>query len=127
MDPIYFPEGYQQVMPYLIVKQAEGFIQFAKEILGAGEKLKIMRDEHLIMHGEIVFGSSVIMLADATDQYPVQTAGIFLYVRNAEAIYHASLAVGAVSLLEPSTREYGYSCGIKDPYGVTWWLTEANP
>jgi PhnB protein len=126
MDPIYFPEGYQQVMPYLIVKHAEGFMQFAKEILGAEEKLKIMRDEHLIMHAELVFGRSVIMLADATDLYPVQTAGIFLYVRNAEAIYLAALAGGAISLLEPSMREYGYSCGIKDPYGIIWWLTEAN-
>lgn len=126
MEPVNFPEEYNQVMPYLIVHHAAAFIRFALEIFGAEEKLKIMRDETLIMHAEIRFGKSVIMLADATDQYPEQTAGLFLYVKDCEGLYQKALAAGATSLMEPATQDYGYSCGIKDPFGISWWLTVAN-
>jgi uncharacterized glyoxalase superfamily protein PhnB len=30
-------EGYQQVMPYLVVKDASAFLQFMKKVLEAGE------------------------------------------------------------------------------------------
>ena len=41
------PEGYQQVMPYLIVKDAAGFMEFMKNVFGAQEKFKMMRDENI--------------------------------------------------------------------------------
>jgi PhnB protein len=117
------PANYQIVMPYLILKDAEKFLDFAKNVLGATETYKVMRDEHTIMHAEIMIGESTIMLADSTNAYDPQTAGLFIYVDNADDTYKRSIESGASIVTELSDQPYGRSGGIKDPTGNTWWIT----
>lgn len=68
-----FPEGYHQVIPYIIMNNASDFFGFMKIVFDAQEISRHMRDEKLIMHGEIKVGDSVIMFADATEQFPQRT------------------------------------------------------
>jgi PhnB protein len=117
------PEGYNQVMPYLIVDGAAAFIKFMQTVFGATEKLKEMRDERLIMHAEITIGESVIMLADATEAYKPMGGSFFIYVANCNAVYKKAMDAGATSLGEPAQQSYGLSAGIKDNFGNTWWIT----
>ncbi len=117
------PEGYQQVMPYLIVRDAARFIDFTSKVFGAVEKLKIMRDEKIIRHAEIKIGGSVIMFADATEQFPPRTAALFVYVEDADRTYNKALAEGATSVMPMSDQEYGRSGGVADPFGNLWWPT----
>lgn len=126
MSKLNIPEGYQQVMPYLIVTGAVRFFDFMQKVFGATEKLKTMRDEHTVMHAELQIGESTIMYADSTEQYPPSTAGMFVYVQDTDATYAKALAEGAVSVQEPVDQHYGRSAGIIDPVGNTWWLTSSN-
>lgn len=123
MKTLKIPEGYNQVMPYLIVGNAAAFIAFTQQVFGADEKFKAMRDEHTIMHAEISIGSSVIMLADATETYKPQPAGLFVYVDDCDAVYAKALANGATTKTVPADQEYGRSAGINDAFGNTWWIT----
>lgn len=123
MENINLPAGYQQVMPYLILKDAAGFMQFMKDVFGAQDKAIHMRDENTIMHGEITVGESVIMFAEATEQYGVENGGFFIYVANADHAYAKALSLGATSVMPVSDQPYGRSGGIKDAYGNTWWIT----
>jgi PhnB protein len=120
------PTGYQQVMPYLIVENAQAFLDFTREVFGAEEKNKTMRDKNLVMHAEISIGGSIIMLADATQQYKPQPAGLFLYVDDCDAVYQKALDYGAISQSKPADQSYGRSAGIKDGFGNTWWITGVN-
>ena len=88
------PEGYQQVMPYLIVQGAAEFLDFMKTVFGAEEKMKIMRDENTIPHAEISIGDSVIMFADATSQFEPRPAGLFIYVEDADQTYNQGACRG---------------------------------
>lgn len=126
MEKTKIPEGYQTVMPYLIVRNAAGFYQFTQQVFGATEKYKEMRDEKYIRHAEVKIGNSVIMFADSTEEYPPGTAGLFVYVDNADKTYQKALQEGAVSIMEPADQSYGRSCGIEDPYGNTWWITSVK-
>ena len=123
METLNIPEGYQRIMPYLIVKNAQAFFEFSEKVFGATEKYKAMRDENLIMHAEISIGDSVVMFADATEQYPQRNAGRFIYVDDCDAVYKKAIENGAESLTEPADQGYGRSAGIMDPFGNTWWLT----
>ncbi len=123
MEQPNFPPDYQQVMPYLIIKDAAGFMKFMQEVFGAKEKVKHMRDENIIMHAELTVGESVIMLADSTEAYPPRTGGFFIYVADADAVYNKALAAGATSVTPVADMPYGRSGGIIDPYGNTWWPT----
>src|SRR5476649_2671936 len=97
MKTLNIPEGYNQVMPYLIVENAAAFIEFTQKVFGAEEKFKAMRDEHTIMHAEISIGGSVIMIADATEIYKPQPAGLFVYVDDCDAVYAKAIANGATT------------------------------
>lgn len=123
MKNVNIPEGYPQLMPYLIVKNAANFIGFTSNVFGAAEKIKTMRDKQTIMHAEIGIGDSVIMLADATEQFSVQNAGMFLYVDDCDTIFKKALDNGATEVMPPADQSYGRSAGITDPFGNTWWIT----
>jgi PhnB protein len=123
MKKVNIPEGYPQLMPYLIVPGAAAFIEFTKNVFGAEENYKAMRDEKLIMHAEVKIGDSVIMLADATEEFAKQGAGLFVYVDNCDQIYEKALANGALAKMPPADQSYGRSAGFTDAFGNTWWIT----
>ena len=119
------PEGYQTVMPYLILKNAGAFIEFTQKVFDASLLNKHMRDETIIMHAEIKIGDSVIMFADSTEQYPPQPAGFFIYVDNVDEVYNNALANDASAVTPISDQPYGRTGGVKDAFENTWWLTTA--
>ncbi len=117
------PEGHQQIMPYLIIDGVDAFIQFAKQVLGAKETFRRMRDEQVVMHAEVQIGVSTVMMADSTNDWPTHPASLFIYVENADATYQKALEAGAVSVMEMSTEDYGRTGGFRDPQGNVWWIT----
>jgi uncharacterized glyoxalase superfamily protein PhnB len=124
-EPI-IPEGYQRVMPYLIMKNATEFPRFMKNVFQAEEIGTHLTEEKLIMHGEMKIGNSTIMFADSTNEFAPQNAGLYVIVANADETYKAAIAQGAVSVMEPADKEYGRSSGVVDPFGNTWWITSAR-
>lgn len=116
-------EDYNTVMPYIIVKDAAGFMNFMQDVFGAIEKMKVLDESGGIMHAEVFIHESVIMFANNTEQFLPQNAGLFVYVTSADEIYQKALQAGATSIMEPRDQEYGRSGGITDPYGNTWWIT----
>jgi len=119
------PEQYNQVMPYLIVDDANGFKIFMQKVFGATGQMTVPTDNGKIMHGELKIGNSVIMYADTNDQFHSNTAGMFIYVDDADLTYKKALAAGASTVPgnEPSDKDYGRTCGVTDPFGNTWWIT----
>ena len=120
------PEGYNTVMPYLILKNASQFIDFMTEVFEAEVTYKAMRDEKTIMHAELKIGDSKIMFADATEQWRVQPANLFIYVDEADVVYNKAKLKGAEAVTPMSDQSYGRSGGVKDPFGNTWWITSAK-
>lgn len=119
------PAGYNGVMPYLLLRDAAGFSQFTQTVLDATEVRRSLRDDGVIAHGEVSINGCSIMFAEATNDFPPQTAGLFVYVDDADARYQKALAAGARSVMPPADMPYGRSCGVTDPQGNTWWITQA--
>jgi PhnB protein len=46
----------------------------------------------------------------------------FLYVDDADALAKQALAAGAKLIMEVQDKPYGRSGGVKDPYGLDWWV-----
>ncbi len=125
MEDLKVPAGYQAVMPYLIVKDAAGFLTFLHTVFGAQEKEKHEDANRGIMHAEVKIGDSIVMLADSTGIWAATPGSMFVYVPNADETYRKALDQGSTSLTEPADQPYGRSCGIRDPYGNVWWITSA--
>lgn len=127
MDNVFIPQGYQRVMPYIIVKGADDFLQFMKDVFGATEKMIHRRESGEVMHAEVFIGESVIMFANAGDQWQPMTAGLYIHVADVDATYKLALQYGATSVNEIADQDYGRSGGVQDPFGNTWWITTTNP
>ena len=124
MSNINIPDGYQFVMPYLIVKNAAGLLNFMKTVFGAAEKYKAMSDDNsIIMHGEVIINGSTVMFAESSDLWHPQPAGLFVYVSDVDETFKKALGAGASVIMEISDKGYGRSGGVKDPFGNTWWIT----
>jgi PhnB protein len=117
------PEGYRSLTPYLVVTEAEKFIDFARRAFGAREVYRSTTPDGSIMHAEIEIGDSKVMLGQANDQWkPVQGA-FYYYVTDTDAAYKRALEAGAESTMEPANQFYGdRSAGVKDAFGNHWWF-----
>ncbi len=120
------PNIHQTVMPYLILKNVAAFIQFASEVFDAKELSRHLDENGEIRHAEIMIGNSTIMMGQSSGEYPPMTAGMFVYVKDADACYQKALAAGASSVNELADQEYGRTAGVMDPCHNTWWITSVE-
>ena len=123
------PEGYQAITPYLIVKGADEAIDFYRKVLGASERMRLEGPDGKVMHAELQFGASVVMLAD---EFPAmgclspQTLGntgvsVLLYVEQVDKVFAQALAAGAKELRPVKDQFYGDRSGtLQDPFGHIW-------
>lgn len=116
---------YPTVVPYLILKKAQNFIDFCEIVFSADLLLKKMREDvpGSIMHGELQIGDSILMFADETEEFRMQVASLFITVEDADEAFQKALDHGAIIVSDLSDQTYGRGGGIKDPQGNTWWIT----
>src|SRR5690554_3515533 len=115
------PEGYQTVMPYLILKDVAGFIDFTKKVFDATELAIHKNESGGIVHAEIQIGGSTIMMGQANESWPAQNAGLYINVENTDSTFQKALEHQASVVMPIENKEYGRSGGILDTQGNTWW------
>lgn len=125
MQSVNIPSGYNQIMPYLILENPEVFFEFTKNVFDATEKMRHLHENGDVMHGEITIGNSCIMFGGAGGQWTPMTAGLFIYVDDVDECFRKAQEAGGSVVMETTDREYGRTCGLKDPCGNTWWITTA--
>lgn len=121
------PQNHLPVMPYIILNDPAGFLEYTKKVFGATEQLIIpAEDGRAIMHGEIKIHDAVIMFAGGNEQWGEKTCGMFIYVDSVDRVYNAGIEQGGTSLTKPTQQDYGYSAGFRDPFGNQWWITQGE-
>lgn len=119
------PKGHQAVMPYLMMEDAAGFIDFIKTVFDAEMTHQDMRGD-IIGHCEANINGSTVMFSNSRDDWKPATANMFVYVPDADAAYAKAIAAGATSVMEMADQDYGRSGGVTDPYGNVWWITSVS-
>jgi len=117
------PEGYQAVIPYLVVDGAEKLIEFLTQTFHAKERLRMAGPDGKIGHTEVWIGDGVVMLSDARGPWKPMPAMIMVYTEDVDAVYQRALQAGATSVSAPKNQFYGdRSAGVADPCGNQWWI-----
>ncbi|NOT48404.1 MAG: VOC family protein [Acidobacteria bacterium] len=119
------PKGHQAVMPYLMIEDAVGFIDFIKRVFNAEMTHQDVRGD-IVGHCEANIGGSTIMFSQSRDQWKPATANMFVYVEDADETYKKALDAGATSVMEMADQDYGRSGGVTDPHGNVWWITSVS-
>ena len=116
------PNGHQAVMPYLMMEDAAGFIEFIKTFLCAEMTHQDNRG-NIIGHCEANLGGSNIMFSQSRDEWEPATANMFVYVKNADETYAKAISNRSETVMPPSDQESGRTCGVTVPFGNVWWIT----
>lgn len=121
------PSTHQRVMPYLILKNAAKFLDFAQSVFNAETLHTTMHeDQKTIRHSEIKIGDSTLMFSNSTAEWEPSPANLFVYVEDADDAYQLALDHGAISIQELRDADYGRTCGVKDISGNVWWITSVK-
>ena len=99
------PSGYNSVSPYLVVNGAQKMIDLLKNVFGVRELRRYEGKDGSIMHAEVMVDDSVVMVADATAEWPQNQSLIHVYVSDVNEVYKRALAAGCKSFEAPKERE----------------------
>ena len=120
------PRGFRTLTPYIIVENAAGLIDFAKDVLGAEEKFRNIGSAGGI-HAEIRIGDTMLMVGGGGPgiawKGESQPAALHTYVEDVDAVYARALKAGAISERAPEDQPYGErGASVKDQFGNWWYL-----
>jgi len=120
------PKGYHTITPYLVVQDAPGLIEFARQTFGAEETFRTVGSAGGI-HAELRIGDSMVMMGgggvDLSWRGESSPLALHIYVEDTDATYERALRAGGVSLQAPEDQPYGERGGsVKDPFGNYWYI-----
>jgi uncharacterized glyoxalase superfamily protein PhnB len=119
----YRPPDHHTVSPYLVVHGVPGLLEFVRHTFGAQELHRSATPDGRVRHAEARIGDTVIMMGEATAEFPVRPAMLHVYVPDVDAVYRRAVEAGAISLREPADQFYGdRTGGVQDAFGNQWWM-----
>jgi PhnB protein len=124
------PEGHHSLTPYLSIKGADKAIEFYKKAFGAKEISRMPGPGGAVMHAELKFGDSFLMLSESCPEMggnkdPMTLGGtpasVHFYVDNVDAVFNQAVAAGAKAKMPPADMFWGDRfCKLTDPFGHDW-------
>ena len=125
------PEGYQTIVPYLLVRNAAAAIDYYKKVFGAQEVDRFEMNGR-IGHADLIIGDSHLMLADEHPEMGYvgpqslggTTFGLALYVDNVDELFQRAVDAGAKVERPVADQFYGDRTGtLIDPFGHKWSIS----
>lgn len=113
-------QSLRTVTPYLLAdKDPLGLIDFLKTAFGAQEIAVYKSPQGKLMHAALRIGDATLEMGEA----PGMPFAFYLYVPDADAVYHQAVTAGAKSLDAPADQRWGDRMGVvEDPWGNTWYI-----
>jgi PhnB protein len=122
---MYIPPGFNTVAPYFFVRNAQGFVEFLVNGLGGTETCRTMRPDGNIANVQVRFGTSTVMVSEASERYGPMCSSYYLYVESAESSLQRALAHGTTLEMAVTDMPYGdRQGGVRDHWGNIWWLSQ---
>ena len=116
-------DGYRAVISYIVAEGADKLIEFLKNAFGAEESERLERPDGKIGHAEVRIGDSVVMIGEAGDTCKASSAILYVYVKDADAVYKRALKAGGASVMKPTDMFWGDRYGaVMDRSGNTWGI-----
>jgi PhnB protein len=122
------PKDHSTVSAYMMTTEADRLIGFLKQVFAADVVMRLAREDGSVMHASVRIGDSVVMLADATGDFPAFPAWLHVYVADVDATYAKALSLGGGAVQAPTSKGDGdRRGGFTDPSGNTWWVATPEP
>ncbi len=137
------PKGWPRMSVSVFYDNPKAAIDWLQNAFGFELKLKVEGEGGDIVHSELTFGDSLVMVGSTHGKEPYQkrfrspkmldgamTQALAFFVDDCDAQYARAVAAGAKTVREPVTNDYGEeywsdrSCGVTDPEGHLFWFMQ---
>jgi PhnB protein len=116
------PEGLRTLTVYLHPASVADYIDFLTRAFGAVEDARHHDPNGRVMHAQVRLGNAVLEMGEPDPPRSMPTT-FYLYVDDADALYHRAVAAGATSLAPPADMSYGDRVGsVQDSTGTIWYI-----
>jgi PhnB protein len=116
------PEGMRTITPYLHPTSVPTYIDFLTRAFGAVEEARYAAPDGRVMHAQVRLGNAMIEMGEPDPAVPMPTT-FYLYVDDADALYHRAVAAGATAMTPPTDQSYGDRVGsVRDETGTIWYI-----
>lgn len=118
------PEGYATVNPFIITSQSEDLTRFIIEVFEGTERpeARTIDDDGLLLQGEVIVGTTTLMLAERKPGWPFTPSLLQIYVTDLEATLERALARGARLITQPTDFFGTQFARFQDPSANIWWV-----
>lgn len=119
------PEGFAVVTPYIFADSADRYIRFLVAAFAATEVGRTIAPDGTIANCQLRIDDAMVMVSDASADFPAGRAAFYLYVADADAAMTRAEAAGAVRVMDVADMPYGdRQGGVRDPGGNIWWISQ---
>ena len=116
------PEGYRTVTPFLHIHGCAEAIELYKKAFGAEERAVMKLPDGKVMHAEIRFGDSIVMMSDPMGGSPTMSS-VHLYVSDCDATFKRATDAGMKVRMELADQFWGDRYGVvEDRFGNRWGI-----
>jgi len=123
----YKEQGYQDVIPNMMFKDAKEASVFYKTALGASNVQIMTASNGWVMHGEMTIGDSVVFFGEEAEFFPRKaptepgSVAFYIYVPDVDAAHKRAVEAGMTSHSEPETMFWGDRTSVvSDKYHYSW-------
>lgn len=121
------PRGFLPLTPYFTVADVDRLIAFTIAVFDARIIKENRYPDGRVQHVRLAVQDSLIMLNQASDDFPATVSQMHLYVDDVEATYDRALNAGATSIMQPMLRPHrDRMAGFIDPENNIWWVASAG-
>ena len=119
----YVPNGFQTLLPYLLVDDGTKMLNFLKKAFKAKVD-HISHDEAgKVRHATVEVYGSKLMMGQVGGDWKSTPCSLYFYVRDCDAVHKDAVAAGATQIMAPVDQFYGdRHGGVIDPCGNQWWI-----
>lgn len=123
------PEGFGTLTPHMVVKTCGEAMAWYEKAFGAEERFRIASPDGQVMHAQMRFGDSILMLNDefpdmgalGPDPERKSPVVLHLYVEDVDAAFTRAVEAGATPAMPLTDAFWGDRYGmVIDPYGHCW-------
>ena len=111
------------IIPQAIVDDARATLDFIEAVFDASIE-EVYEGDGVVHHSQARIGGSPIMVATASEEFPVFPFMLNVYVDDVDATFAKAIEHGATPLREPVDQFYGdRTGGVLDDQGNQWWIS----
>ena len=117
------PPGYSTLTPGCTLVGAAKAIDLYQKVFGAEQRVRMDGPDGTVAHAELKIGDSILMLGEASAEFPAHGVSLMMYTADADALFKKAVAAGFTVKSPVELQFWGDRAGrVVDPFGNQWYL-----